>query len=215
MRPGDLFSSPRGLDAACAAALVIITGLAYAAGVHPALQRRSEIDALRSQLQAARDETRELAQTVQSLGQEHQRLDNEQTRSQVTLSGPDQRTRVLRDVTALLESARGLGMRIGSIDAGETAPAGRYLVTPIAITGSAPPSVVRRVLVDLRKALPDVGVRKLILSRSADAGLEAGEFSVELTWFAAAGGKAVSTYGPASDIADRAVSGVRSGDADR
>jgi len=211
VKQNGLLNTPRGLDGACMTALAAATILAFVLGVRPALQRHSEVGDLRASVAAARDEARELAQTIQNLGQERQRLENEQSRSQITLSGPDQRTRVLRDIAGTFEAARPLGLRVGAIDAGETAPAGRHLVTPIAVTGRAPPGVVRNVLVDLRRSLPDVGVRKLVLARSVDTSQAAGEFSVELTWFAAASARSAPTQGDAGS----AVSGVGADGADR
>jgi len=181
----DLRSArPWQIDAAGAAALVVMTVLLYVLGIGPIFRRHAEQGSRQAELDAEFAKADRLEQTQVSLGEQVARVRKAVAECKLELKPAAHANRRIAAISAL---AAETGLTIDDIQPGVVASGARYRMVPITLAGKGTYVTCVTFLHRLHEAYPDTGLASMVLQNASEdpAGPPAARFRFELLWYAA------------------------------
>ena len=171
------------IDAAAAAALVIVTVAVCLGGIRPLRSSHDEYLAQKAELEGQRDQASRLATSMAAMRRQLAAIDQTMTTGALRLKPTSHVNTELVQLSALAVES---GLAIGDIRAGLPISGPHYDTVPIELAGSGTYRTCTMFLRRLRQEHPDTSVAAFTMSAGGDDPAGASKFRFGLRWHAAA-----------------------------
>jgi Tfp pilus assembly protein PilO len=185
-------SSTRSVDAAGIGALLLITALAYFAGVEPAIRRAGE---LRAAFNSITDRAKEAQEA------EGARLDAERKSAAlgVALKSSVKLLPIAsmnERLAALADTAKSNNITVSQLTPGTPTVLAKYMSVPVKISGNCTYPELTRLLRQLHEIMPDTAVENLAITVDPNRTDATSAYSIDLVWYAAPAASAAAVNTP-------------------
>ena len=172
----------RKIDGIGLGAAVLLTAVAYVAGVQPALDRQAELQARSEERDAKRAAAQEAELALGQVRKQVAAAEQAVAEHPLRLQPVDALNARLADLTA---AAGRHGLMIEQVEPGRPTASQHYVTVPIRIAGRSSYGGSARFLHELRAAMPDVAVAAIDLQGEPRSASGEAKFTFALLWHAA------------------------------